>query len=29
MHEQLYRTGIRTWDDVQSLERWPIIMKEG
>ena len=28
-HEQLYKTGIRTWDDVQSLERWPIIMKEG
>ncbi len=24
-HEELYRTGIRTWDDVKSLERWPII----
>ncbi len=26
LHEQLYRTGIRTWDDVQSLERWPVIV---
>ena len=25
-HEQLYKTGIRTWDDVQSLERWPILV---
>lgn len=26
LHEQLYRTGIRTWDDVQSLERWPVLV---
>lgn len=25
LNEQLYRTGIRTWDDVESNEKWPII----